>query len=67
MSAFGAAGMAMKGEMRVEKWHPGRTPEDGPPDEVVIAEQWVEAGGIVTDPARIAELERLADEQKGRR
>lgn len=67
MSVFGAAGMAIKGNIRIEKWSPGRSPADGPPDEIVTAEQWVERGGIVTDPERIVELERLAEEQKGRR
>ena len=67
MSVFGAAGMAIKGNIRIEKWSPGRSPDDGPPDEIVTAEQWVERGGIVTDPERIVELERLAEEQKGRR
>lgn len=45
--------------VRLEKWAPGRGPEDGPPDEVVLLGGWVDAvsGEDVTDPTRIAELE----------
>ena len=57
----GKAQMAMKGTVRVQKWH-ASDPETQPPDEVVEAEQWIEDGAIVTDPARIAELDALAKE-----
>ncbi len=42
----------------IEKYHAGRTPDDGPPDEVEEQEIWHEAdGALVTDPVRIAEIE----------
>lgn len=58
---------ARKVRADVAKWENGRTPEDGPPDAVVSAEQWqYEDGSVLTDPVIIAECERrlaAAEEQ----
>ena len=64
--AQGTGGLAVKGALRVRKWHPGSDPERDPPDEIVTTEQWIEGGAVVTDPVRIAELEARASEQKGK-
>lgn len=46
--------------VQIEKYDNDRTPEDGPPDDVLTVSQWFEANGEpVTDPARIAELNAL--------
>ena len=46
-------------DFRVDKWHAGRTPDDGPPDEVVETYEWVgEDGQTVTDPETVAVLEQ---------
>lgn len=50
---------------QVEKWHPGRTPDDGAPDEVVSVEAWVDTDGSEIDDAeRIAELNRERDREQ---
>ncbi len=50
--------LAGKWVARIEKYHDGRTPDDGSPDAVEEQDVWHEAdGAIVTDPARIAEIE----------
>lgn len=50
-----------KAEAKVEKYNPGRTPEDGEPDEVMTVSGWFEAVNgeyvPITDPSRIAQLE----------
>lgn len=58
--AKGTARMAVKGSVRVQKWHTS-DPATQPPDEVVDAEQWIEDGAVVTDPERIAALEAQAE------
>ncbi len=53
-----ALGRPHKIEGQVAKWENGRTPADGPPDEVDTFAGWVEADGTeITDPDRIAALE----------
>jgi hypothetical protein len=47
---------------QIEKYGPGRTPDDGDPDEVVTVEQWVDVDGSeITDEARIAALNAERD------
>ena len=62
MAGDNAALGAIKVRAMVRKWEGGRTPADGEPDDVIIREHWEEADGtVVTDPARIEQLEaRLA-------
>jgi hypothetical protein len=46
-------------DFRVDKWNDNRTPEDGPPDEVVESYEWVGEDGLtVTDPEIVTMLER---------
>jgi hypothetical protein len=54
-------GLALKIETQVAKYHGDRTPDDGEPDEVVTEPAiWVDAqtGDVITDPERIAQLEK---------
>ncbi len=46
----------------VAKWENHRKPGDGPPDGVVTVSGWFDADGEITDPARVAELERALEE-----
>lgn len=53
-----------KARAEVAKYNNGRTPSDGPPDEVVVVEGWFSKGGReITDPVIIAELERKVAEE----
>ncbi len=50
---------AQRHTVAVAKYEGGRTPADGPPDEVVTVSGWLDAdGNEITDAARIAALER---------
>lgn len=43
----------------VRKWNNDRTPEDGPPDEILRRTFWLDENGLeITDPDRIALLEQ---------
>jgi len=47
------------------KWHPGRNPQDGPPDEVVEVERFFERDGtMITDPERIAQVRAAQERDK---
>lgn len=59
------AGGPYKMTRQLAKWNNYRTPDTGPPDEVLDAAWWYEPDGTeITDPARIAALEaKLQEEQ----
>lgn len=62
-----AAVQGIKAAVQLAKWAPGRSPEDGPPDEIVESVSWHRPGGEeITDPAEIARLEARAAAQTGR-
>ena len=51
------AGLVYKQTVRIDKHHGGDTSHE--PDEVLEISQWVDKdGSIITDPERIAQLER---------
>jgi hypothetical protein len=54
---------AQRHEMTLAKYHDGRTPEDGDPDEVDTITVWTEPDGTqITDEARIAALDASLQE-----
>ena len=51
--------------LHLGKWNNHRTPDDGPPDEVIESATWHEVDGAeITDPARIAQLETQVQEAR---
>lgn len=57
--------VAVRVRATVATWRAGRTPDDGPPDAVQVAEQWQEPDGTpITDPARVAALEAAREAQQ---
>ena len=51
--------------VHIGKWQPGRTPQDGPPDEEVAVEGFFEPDGtLITDPQRIAQVRAAQERDK---
>ncbi len=54
---------AQRHELTVAKYHHGRTPDDGDPDETDTVVIWTESDGTpITDEARIAALDATITE-----
>lgn len=52
-----------RGVRTLAKWHDGRGPDDGEPDETDVRVFWLDPeGALVTDPALADQLERTYQE-----